>query len=87
MVEAVSRAIAEDVLPLGDLTAALVPASLTAAVAIVSREPGVVAGRACAVETFAQIDPDLVVAWQMDDGAEVVPGTWWPRSAGPCGRS
>ena len=83
MVEAVTRAIAEDVLALGDLTAALVPASVTATVAIVSREPGVVAGRACSVETFAQIDPDLAVAWQMDDGAEVVPGNVVAEVSGP----
>jgi nicotinate-nucleotide pyrophosphorylase (carboxylating) len=83
VVEAVSRAIAEDVLPLGDLTAALVPASVTAAVAIVSREQGVVAGRACSVETFAQIDPELVVAWQMDDGSEVVPGSVVAEVSGP----
>lgn len=72
--EAVSRAIAEDVLPLGDLTAALVPASATATVVVVSRESGVIAGRACAVETFSQIDPELAVAWSRSDGAEVKPG-------------
>jgi nicotinate-nucleotide pyrophosphorylase (carboxylating) len=74
VVEAVARAIAEDVLPIGDLTAALVPAAARATVAIASRAPGVVAGRACAVETFVQIDPGLVVAWSKDDGAEVAPG-------------
>ncbi len=69
-----TRAIAEDVLPLGDLTAVLVPASAQATVAIVSRAHGVVAGRACAVETFTQIDPGLVVTWHKGDGAEVLPG-------------
>ena len=42
--------------------------------AIVSRAPGVIAGRACAVETFAQIDPGLVVTWSSDDGSGVAPG-------------
>jgi nicotinate-nucleotide pyrophosphorylase (carboxylating) len=74
VVDAVARAVAEDVLPLGDLTAALVPASATVTVSLVSRQRGVVAGRACAVETFAQIDPSVRVAWQMDDGAGVTPG-------------
>ena len=69
-----ARAIAEDVLPLGDLTAGLVPASAGPTVAIVSRAPGVVAGRACAVETFTQIDPALVVSWSLADGADVAPG-------------
>jgi nicotinate-nucleotide pyrophosphorylase (carboxylating) len=72
--EAVARAIAEDVLPLGDLTAALVPASANATVLVVSREPGVIAGRACVIETFAQIDPELAVVWNRFDGAEVKPG-------------
>jgi nicotinate-nucleotide pyrophosphorylase (carboxylating) len=74
VVEAVTRAIAEDLLPLGDLTAALVPASTKATVAVVSRVRGVLAGRACAMETFAQIDPGLVVTWRLVDGAEVLPG-------------
>ena len=74
VVDAVTRALAEDLLPLGDLTAALVPATSTAAVAIVSREAGVVAGRACAVEAFRQIDPMLEVAWLVPDGGRVDPG-------------
>ena len=74
VVDAVTRALAEDLLPLGDLTAALVPATSTAAVAIVSREAGVVAGRACAVEAFRQIDPMLEVAWSVPDGGRVDPG-------------
>jgi nicotinate-nucleotide pyrophosphorylase (carboxylating) len=74
VVEAVARAIAEDVLPLGDLTAALVPAAATASVSVVCREEGVVAGRACALETFAQIDPSLVTDWMIGDGGEVAAG-------------
>ncbi len=74
VVDAVTRALAEDLLPLGDLTAALVPPTSTAAVAIVSRAAGVVAGRACAVEAFRQIDPSLEVAWLVPDGGRVGPG-------------
>jgi len=74
VVEAVGRAIAEDLLPLGDLTAALVPADAVAEVGIVSRAVGVVAGRACALETFLQIDPALEVEWLKDDGVAVAPG-------------
>ena len=48
VVEAVSRAIAEDLLPLGDLTSALLPDGLTATARFVSRDAGVLAGRACA---------------------------------------
>jgi nicotinate-nucleotide pyrophosphorylase (carboxylating) len=74
VVDAVGRAIAEDLLPLGDLTAALVPADARASVAIVSRAEGVIAGRACALETFAQVDPSLDVEWRVPDGGTVAPG-------------
>jgi nicotinate-nucleotide pyrophosphorylase (carboxylating) len=72
--EAVARAIAEDVLPLGDLTAALVPGDARASLAIVAREAGVVAGRLCALESFAAIDPSLSVTWHVPDGGRVEPG-------------
>jgi len=83
VVDAVSRAIAEDVLPLGDLTAGLVAADRRAVVDVVSRERGVVAGRACAVEAFAQIDPGLAVTWLLPDGAAVVPGSVVATVEGP----
>ena len=72
--EAVARALAEDVLPLGDLTAALVPAATTARLTITSRACGVVAGSRCAEEAFFQVDPGLVVAWHRPDGSLVGPG-------------
>ncbi|HWW45636.1 MAG TPA: nicotinate-nucleotide diphosphorylase (carboxylating), partial [Acidimicrobiia bacterium] len=53
--EAVARALAEDLLPLGDLTAALIPPGARATATISAREGGVVAGRACVVETYAQV--------------------------------
>lgn len=74
VVDAVERAIAEDVLPLGDLTAGLVPEDTMATISIVSHARGVCAGSACALETFRQIDPALVVRWHAKDGAEVAPG-------------
>jgi len=83
VVEAVSRAIAEDVLPLGDLTAGLVPATRRATVDVVSRADGVVAGRACAVEAFAQVDAELEVAWLLPDGSTVAPGDVVATVEGP----
>ena len=74
VVEAVARAIAEDLLPLGDLSAALVPAERRAVVDIVSRGSGVLAGRACAAETFRQIDQAVSVCWDRTDGSPVGPG-------------
>ena len=73
--EAVGRALAEDLLPVGDLTASLVGTEVAAMVAVVSRQAGVVAGRCCAEETFRQVDPDLGVDWRLADGSEVVPGS------------
>jgi nicotinate-nucleotide pyrophosphorylase (carboxylating) len=83
VVEAVRIALAEDLLPLGDLTAALVPASAIRSVAVVSRSPGVVAGRACAVETLAQIDPSVQVEWRLPDGSAVTPGSTVAVLTGP----
>ena len=83
VVEAVSRAIAEDVLPLGDLTASLIAADRRATVDMVSRTDGVLAGQACAVESFAQIDPDVSVTWLVRDGSRVAPGTVVATVEGP----
>ncbi len=69
VVDAVGRALAEDLLPLGDLTAALIPADAAGRGAIVAREPGVVAGRACVVETYAQLDGEVEVDWLVAEGA------------------
>ena len=74
VVEAVARALAEDLLPLGDLTASLLPEGTVSTVSVVSRAHGVVAGRACALETFAQVDPSVQVEWHLPDGTAVAPG-------------
>ena len=72
--EAVARALAEDLGPLGDLTSALLPPGATGRAAFVPRAGGVLAGRLAANEAFAQVDPALVVEWAADDGHEVVAG-------------
>jgi len=82
-VDAVARAIAEDLLPLGDLTAGLIAADRRATVDVVTRADGVVAGRACAVEAFAQIDPGVSVSWNRPDGAAVVAGDVVATVEGP----
>jgi nicotinate-nucleotide pyrophosphorylase (carboxylating) len=74
VVEAVARALAEDLGPDGDLTAALVPEGARAHYALRARQRGVLAGRACATETFRQIDPDLKLVWHNADGDRVEPG-------------
>jgi nicotinate-nucleotide pyrophosphorylase (carboxylating) len=82
VVEAVSRAIAEDLLPLGDLTSALLPDGLTATARFVSRDAGVLAGRACATEAFTQIDPTVRLSWSVDDGDPLEPGTVIAEASG-----
>lgn len=74
VVEAVERALAEDLTPLGDITSALLPPILTATARFVVREPGVLAGRACADEAFRQVDVAVAVSWSVDDGERVEPG-------------
>lgn len=81
--EAVARALAEDVLPLGDLTASLVPEGQHADMAIAARQPGVVAGRLCALEAFAQLDPGVEVEWLLADGTTVEPGSVVANVSGP----
>lgn len=81
--EAVARALAEDLLPLGDLTAGLVPAGLPGSAAFVARAAGVVAGTACASEACAQVDPGLRVEWAVTDGGDARPGTVIGRVRGP----
>jgi nicotinate-nucleotide pyrophosphorylase (carboxylating) len=83
VVEAVTRALAEDLTPLGDLTSALLPPDLAAEAAFVARQPGVVAGRACAAETFRAVDDAVVVTWEVDDGEAVEPGSVLAVARGP----
>ncbi|MGH9247078.1 MAG: carboxylating nicotinate-nucleotide diphosphorylase [Acidimicrobiales bacterium] len=66
--DAVARALAEDLTPLGDLSSTLLPPGLSATAEFVPRADGVLAGVRCAIEAFAQIDPALKVTWQADDG-------------------
>jgi nicotinate-nucleotide pyrophosphorylase (carboxylating) len=72
--EAVARALAEDLLPLGDITAALIPVDVLVRAELVAREEGVLAGRLSANEAFAQVDPAVVVSWSLDDGEELEAG-------------
>jgi nicotinate-nucleotide pyrophosphorylase (carboxylating) len=81
--EAVRRALLEDLAPLGDMTASLLPVDRQGSALIVSRDEGVMAGRLCATETYAQLDPSVVVEWHLDDGSEVKPGDVLGRVEGP----
>ncbi|HUY29948.1 MAG TPA: carboxylating nicotinate-nucleotide diphosphorylase [Acidimicrobiales bacterium] len=81
--QAVAIALAEDVLPLGDITASLLPVGAAGRAAFVARRPGVVAGTACVVEVCALVDPALECTVELDDGAEVSAGGVVARVEGP----
>lgn len=81
--EAVGRAIAEDLGPLGDLTAALIPPDTRGTGVIAARAAGVLAGRACATETWAQLDPAVEVRWTLADGCDLTPGASVATVDGP----
>jgi nicotinate-nucleotide pyrophosphorylase (carboxylating) len=68
---AVARALEEDLTPLGDITSGLLPAGLIGSADFVMRTPGVLAGVACATETFTQVDDAVVVDWAAHDGDDV----------------
>jgi nicotinate-nucleotide pyrophosphorylase (carboxylating) len=73
--EAVERALAEDLGPDGDLTAALVRDGTTAHFALRARQAGVLAGRECVTETYRQLSPALPLLWHADDGSALEAGT------------
>ncbi len=81
--EAVARALAEDLTPLGDVTSALLPVAARAEARFVARTDGVLAGRLCVDETFVQVDPALQCTWSADDGDRLRAGQAIAVVAGP----
>ena len=73
VVDAVRRALTEDLTPLGDLTASLLPPGVTATAEFVVRPNGVIAGTACVEETLRQVDPELELEWHVYEGDVVSP--------------
>jgi len=65
---AVRRALEEDLLPFGDLTASLLPAEASATAAFVTRSAGVLAGVACAKAALRAVDGELEVSFSRRDG-------------------
>jgi nicotinate-nucleotide pyrophosphorylase (carboxylating) len=81
----VAAALAEDVGPLGDLTAALLPPDATAEAYLVPRADGVLAGCDAATEAFRQVDDRIHVAWAASDGDFVDGGHRIAQVTGPLG--
>lgn len=81
--DAVARALAEDLDERGDVSAALLPADAFVTAAIVPRAHGVLAGAACATETYRLLDDAVVVTWHATDGDRIAPGQVVAEVSGP----
>ncbi|RLU00408.1 carboxylating nicotinate-nucleotide diphosphorylase [Ketobacter sp.] len=68
----VTFAIEEDVRD-GDITAALIPTTEQATARVITREDAVLCGVDWVNEVFRQIDPNVQVKWQVQDGDRVTP--------------
>lgn len=66
----VAAALAEDV-GAGDLTAALIPANRQGRATVIAREAAVICGVAWFNASFAAIDPNIKIEWQVRDGDRV----------------
>jgi len=70
----IDRALGED-LSVGDPTTdILIPPDLTGKAALVSREPGVLAGAEVGLAVFRRVDGELVTSALLEDGAEIGAG-------------
>jgi len=79
----VTRALAEDLGLLGDVTSiAIVGEDQTAVAALVAREEGVLAGSAAATEVYRQIDVNLALEWRARDGEPIEAGMELARVIG-----
>jgi nicotinate-nucleotide pyrophosphorylase (carboxylating) len=80
---AVAAALAEDLLPLGDITSSLLPATARARAAFVAREAGVLAGTACVAEACRQVDPELALTVEVSEGGSLHRATVIATIEGP----
>ena len=80
----VRAALLEDLGRAGDLTTdSIIAPDATATVALVAREPGVVAGTDCARLAWELVDARIEVADLLGDGSRVQPGTMIGTATGP----
>jgi nicotinate-nucleotide pyrophosphorylase (carboxylating) len=80
----VRAALLEDLGRAGDITSdAVIAPETPATVALVAREPGVIAGLDFARVAFRLIDPGITMRIQLEDGAAVTPGDIIAEISGP----
>lgn len=70
----VTAALLEDV-GSGDITAELIPAAHQASARVITREASVICGVAWVNEVFRQVDPEVELLWQVQDGDRVAADT------------
>jgi len=78
----VRAALAEDV-GSGDITAALIPTGARASARVITREDGVLCGRAWVNRVFAELDASIALSWQVDDGESIAAGQQLFTLSGP----
>lgn len=80
-IESVAQSLREDI-GNGDITAQLIAADTSASGKVITREHAVIAGREWVNEVFHQIDRDVVLDWQVEDGQSVDPDQLLFRMSG-----
>ena len=78
----VKHALTEDIAA-GDITAELIPASTQATARIICREHATICGRPWFDEVFRQLDPSVLLEWQVKEGEHVLPDQEIVRMTGP----
>ncbi|MBW7469429.1 carboxylating nicotinate-nucleotide diphosphorylase [Marinobacter sp. F4218] len=81
-VENVALSLREDIGD-GDITAQLIPADKLASGRVITREHAIIAGRDWVNEVFRQVDPTVVLDWQVNDGDTASPDQTLFRMQGP----
>lgn len=71
-IETVALSLREDIGD-GDITAQLINADTRASGHVITREQAVIAGSAWVDEVFRQVDPDVSLSWQVEDGQTAEP--------------
>ena len=77
-----ARALQEDVAT-GDITARLIEENAQASARIITREDGVLCGKAFVNETFQQVDSSCQLTWQASDGDAIAADSLLCRITGP----
>lgn len=70
--QTVKTALYEDLQGKPDLTALLIPDSRNAVARVITREDMILCGKAWVNEVFAQLNPEIIIEWNYEDGDEIL---------------